>query len=90
MSATVAMSGASFSMLSSGVMVVGSALVTVSAGFMQVGASATSASAQVRVMATSTQVVISAFSAMRGQVQSSMQAILNVVRSVGNQMKSQA
>lgn len=89
-SATVAMSGASFSMLSSGVMVVGSALVTVSAGFMQVGASATSASAQVRVMATSTQVVISAFSAMRGQVQSSMQAILNVVRSVGNQMKSQA
>lgn len=86
---TMTMAGASFTVLSSQVMVVGTALTTVSSGFVQVGSSATSASAQVRNMATSTQAVISAFNSMRGQVQSAMQAILNVVRSVGNQMKSQ-
>lgn len=88
-SMTVTMASASFTMLSSGVMVVGTALMTVSAGFTQVGASATSASAQVNAMATSTQTVISAFNAMRGQVQSAMQAILSVITSVGNQMRSQ-
>lgn len=88
-SMTVTMASASFTMLSSGVMVVGTALMTVSAGFTQVGASATSASAQVNAMATSTQTVISAFNAMRGQVQSSMQAILSVITSTGSQMKSQ-
>lgn len=88
-SMTVTMASASFMMLSSGVMVVGTALMTVSAGFTQVGASATSASAQVNAMATSTQTVISAFNAMRGQVQSSMQAILSVITSTGSQMKSQ-
>lgn len=86
---SMTMASTSFTMLSSGVMVVGTALMTVSTGFAQVGTSATSASAQVRNMATSTQAVISAFNAMRGQVQSSMQAILSVVRSVGSQMRSQ-
>ncbi|HHT7822808.1 TPA: tape measure protein [Streptococcus suis] len=86
---SMTMASTSFTMLSSGVMVVGTALMTVSTGLMQVGTSATSASAQVRNMATSTQAVISAFNAMRGQVQSSMQAILSVIRSVGSQMRSQ-
>ncbi|MGT2866616.1 tape measure protein [Streptococcus fryi] len=79
----------SFTMLSSGAMIAGTALMAVSTGFVQVGSSSTSASAQVRNMATSTQSVISAFNAMRGQVQSSMQAILSTIRSVGSQMKSQ-
>lgn len=86
---SMTMASTSFTMLSSGVMVVGTALMTISTGFMQVGSSAISASAQVRNMATSTQSVIAAFNAMRGQVQSSMQAILSVVRSVGSQMRSQ-
>lgn len=81
--------GTSFTMLGSWVMIVGTALATVSSGFIQVGSSATSASSQVTGMATSTQAVISAFNSMRGQVESSMQAILSVIKSVGSQMGSQ-
>lgn len=88
-SMAVTMASTSFTMLSSRVTVVGTALITVSSGFAQVGSSANNASSQVRNMATSTQSVISAFNAMRGQVQSSMQAILSVIRSVGSQMRSQ-
>lgn len=83
------MAGTSFTMLGSWVMIVGTALATVSSGFIQVGSSATSASSQVTGMSTSTQAVISAFNSMRGQVESSMQAILSVIKSVGSQMGSQ-
>ncbi|HFI0618765.1 TPA: tail tape measure protein [Streptococcus suis] len=88
-STTITMASTSFTMLSSRVAVVGTSLVSVSSGFAKVSSSANNASSQVRNMATSTQSVISAFNAMRGQVQSSMQAILSVIRSVGNQMRSQ-
>ena len=88
-STTMTMASTSFAMLGSRILAVGTALMTVSTSFMQVSSSATNASSQVRNMATSTQAVISAFNAMRGQVQSSMQAILAVIRSVGSQMKSQ-
>ncbi|MFC5630136.1 MULTISPECIES: tape measure protein [Streptococcus] len=81
--------GASFTMLGAGITIVRTGLVGVSTAFILVGTSATSASGQVRAMASSTQAVIVAFNAMRGQVQSSMNAMLNVVKSVGNQMKSQ-
>ena len=83
------MAGTSFTMLGSWVMIVGTALATVSSGFIQVGSSAASASSQVTGMSTSTQAVISAFNSMRGQVESSMQAILSVIKSVGSQMGSQ-
>ena len=89
MTPALMMAGTSFTMLGSWVMIVGTALATVSSGFIQVGSSATSASSQVTGMATSTQVVISAFNSMRGQVESSMQAILSVIKSVGSQMGSQ-
>nr|DAY20831.1 MAG TPA: tail tape measure protein [Caudoviricetes sp.] len=89
MTPALMMAGASFTMLGSWVMIVGTALATVSSGFIQVGSSATSASSQVTGMATSTQAVISAFNSMRGQVESSMQAILSVIKSVGSQMGSQ-
>ncbi|WP_332058117.1 tape measure protein [Streptococcus canis] len=88
-STTMTMVSASFTVLSSGIMVVGVALAMMSSGFAQVSSSAAGASSQVINMATSTQSVIAAFNAMRGQVQSSMQAILSVITSVGNQMKSQ-
>lgn len=89
MTPALMMAGTSFTMLGSWVMIVGAALATVSSGFIQVGSSATSASSQVTGMATSTQAVISAFNSMRGQVESSMQAILSVIKSVGSQMGSQ-
>lgn len=89
MTPALMMAGTSFTMLGSWVMIVGTALATVSSGFIQVGSSATSASSQVIGMATSTQAVISAFNSMRGQVESSMQAILSVIKSVGSQMGSQ-
>lgn len=89
MTPALMMAGTSFTMLGSWVMIVGTALATVSSGFIQVGSSATSASLQVTGMATSTQAVISAFNSMRGQVESSMQAILSVIKSVGSQMGSQ-
>ncbi|QGG99853.1 tail tape measure protein [Streptococcus dysgalactiae subsp. dysgalactiae] len=88
-STTMTMASASFTVLSSGVMLVGTALTMVSSGFAQVSSSAAGTSSQVINMATSTQLVITAFNAMRGQVQSSMQAILSVITSVGSQMKSQ-
>lgn len=89
MTPALMMAGTSFTMLGSWVMIVGTALATVSSGFIQVGTSATSASSQVTGMSTSTQAVISAFNSMRGQVESSMQAILSVIKSVGSQMGSQ-
>lgn len=89
MTPALMMAGTSFTMLGSWVMIVGAALATVSSGFIQVGSSATSASSQVTGMSTSTQAVISAFNSMRGQVESSMQAILSVIKSVGSQMGSQ-
>nr|DAV09279.1 MAG TPA: tail tape measure protein [Caudoviricetes sp.] len=89
MTPALMMAGTSFTMLGSWVMIVGTALATVSSGFIQVGSSATSASSQVIGMSTSTQAVISAFNSMRGQVESSMQAILSVIKSVGSQMGSQ-
>lgn len=89
MTPALMMAGTSFTMLGSWVMIVGTALATVSSGFIQVGSSATSASSQVTGMATSTQAVISAFNSMRGQVESSMQAILSVIKLVGSQMGSQ-
>ena len=89
MTPALMMAGTSFTMLGSWVMIVGTALATVSSGFIQVGSSAASASSQVTGMATSTQAVISAFNSMRGQVESSMQAILSVIKSVGGQMGSQ-
>lgn len=89
MTPALMMAGTSFTMLGSWVMIVGTALATVSSGFIQVGSSAASASSQVTGMATSTQAVISAFNSMRGQVESSMQAILSVIKSVGSQMGSQ-
>ena len=89
MTPALMMAGTSFTILGSWVMIVGTALATVSSGFIQVGSSATSASSQVTGMATSTQAVISAFNSMRGQVESSMQAILSVIKSVGSQMGSQ-
>lgn len=89
MTPALMMAGTSFTMLGSWVIIVGTALATVSSGFIQVGSSATSASSQVTGMATSTQAVISAFNSMRGQVESSMQAILSVIKSVGSQMGSQ-
>lgn len=89
MTPALMMAGTSFTMLGSWVMIVGTALATVSSGFIQVGSSAASASSQVTGMSTSTQTVISAFNSMRGQVESSMQAILSVIKSVGSQMGSQ-
>lgn len=89
MTPALMMARTSFTMLGSWVMIVGTALATVSSGFIQVGSSATSASSQVTGMATSTQAVISAFNSMRGQVESSMQAILSVIKSVGSQMGAQ-
>ncbi|WP_074389191.1 hypothetical protein [Streptococcus suis] len=72
-----------------GLTMVSVALAAVTIGIAQLGSGAASATAQLRSLASSTQAVISAFNAMRGQVQSSMQAILSVVRSVGSQMRSQ-
>lgn len=64
-------------------------MTTAASGFAQVSSSAAGTSSQLINMATSTQLVITAFNAMRGQVQSSMQAILSIITSVGSQMKSQ-
>ncbi|HEM3578214.1 TPA: tape measure protein [Streptococcus suis] len=72
-----------------GLTTVSTALAAVSVGLAQLGSGAASASAQLISLASGTQIVISAFHAMRGQVQSSMQAMLSAVRSTGNQMKSQ-
>lgn len=65
------------------------ALAAVTIGMAQLGSGAASATAQLRSLASSTQAVISAFIAMRGQVQSAMQAMLSAVRATGNQMRSE-
>lgn len=81
--------GASFGVLASRVGALGGALSSISSGFASVGASASSSASQMRSIVSSTQVVITAFNSMRAQVQSSMQAILTIMLSIGNQMKSQ-
>lgn len=81
--------GASFGVLASRVGALGGALSSISGGFASVGASASSSASQMRSIVSSTQAVITAFNSMRAQVQSSMQAILTIMLSIGNQMKSQ-
>lgn len=61
-------------------------LTTAATGFVLIGSSASGATARIVAIASSTQVVISAFNAMRGQVQSAMQTMLVTITSVGNQM----
>lgn len=89
MGAATAMAGASFGALAGRVGALGGALSSVSGGFANIGASAASSASQMRSIISATQSVISAFSSMRGQVQSSMQAMLSAVTSIGNQMKNQ-
>lgn len=81
--------GASFGVLASRVGALGGALSSISSGFASVGASASNSAAQMRSIISATQAVITAFNSMRAQVQSSMQAILTIVISIGNQMKAQ-
>lgn len=81
--------GASFGVLASRVGALGGALSSISVGFARVGASASNSAAQMRSIISSTQAVITAFNAMRAQIQSSMQAILTIMLSIGNQMKAQ-
>lgn len=81
--------GASFGVLASRVGALGGALSSISGGFASVGASASNSASQMRSIVSSTQAVITAFNSMRAQVQSSMQAILTIMLSIGNQMKSQ-
>lgn len=81
--------GASFGVLASRVGALGGALSSISSGFASVGASASNSAAQMRSIISATQAVITAFNSMRAQVQSSMQAILTIMLSIGNQMKNQ-
>ena len=81
--------GASFGVLASRVGALGGALSSISRAFASVGASASNSAAQMRSIISATQAVITAFNSMRAQVQSSMQAILTIVISIGNQMKNQ-
>lgn len=81
--------GASFGVLASRVGALGGSLSSISSGFASVGASASNSAAQMRSIISATQAVITAFNSMRAQVQSSMQAILTIVISIGNQMKNQ-
>lgn len=89
MSATTGTAGASFGVLASRVGALGGALSSISGGFASVGASASSSASQMRSIISATQTVISAFNSMRSQIQSSMQAILTIMLSIGNQMKAQ-
>ncbi|KXU09425.1 tail length tape-measure protein [Streptococcus phage Javan226] len=89
MSAATSAAGASFGVLTSRVGALGGALSSISTGFARVGTSASSSAAQMRSIISSTQAVISAFNSMRAQIQSSMQAILTIILSIGNQMKAQ-
>ena len=89
MSAATGATGASFGVLASRVGALGGALSSISGGFASVGASAASSASQMRSIISSTQAVISAFNSMRAQIQSSMQAILTIMLSIGNQMKVQ-
>ncbi len=81
--------GASFGVLASRVGALGGALSSISSGFASVGASASNSASQMRSIISATQAVITAFNSMRAQVQSSMQAILTIMLSIGNQMKNQ-
>lgn len=89
MGAATAMAGASFGALAGRIGALSGALSSVSGGFANIGARAASSASQMRSIISATQSVISAFSSMRAQVQSSMQAILRAVTSIGNQMKNQ-
>lgn len=89
MGAATAMAGASFGVLAGRVSALGGALSSISGGFASIGASASSSAAQMRSIISATQAVITAFNSMRAQVQSSMQAILTIMISIGNQMKNQ-
>ena len=89
MGAATAMAGASFGALAGSVGALGGSLSSISSGFASVGASASSSASQMRSIISATQSVITAFNSMRDQVQSSMQAILTIVISIGNQMKAQ-
>ena len=81
--------GASFGVLVGRISALGGALSSISSGFARVGASASSSAAQMRSIISATQAVITAFNSMRLRVQSSMQAILTIMLSIGNQMKLQ-
>jgi len=81
--------GASFGVLASRVGALGGALSSISSGFASVGASASNSASQMRSIISATQAIITAFNSMRAQVQSSMQAILTIMLSIGNQMKNQ-
>lgn len=81
--------GASFGVLASRVGALGGSLSSISSGFASVGASASNSASQMRSIISATQAVITAFNSMRAQVQSSMQAILTIMLSIGNQMKNQ-
>lgn len=89
MSAATGAAGASFGVLAGRISALGGALSSISSGFARVGASASSSAAQMRSIISATQAVITAFNSMRLRVQSSMQAILTIMLSIGNQMKSQ-
>ena len=88
-SVATSVAGASFGVLASRVGALGGALSSISGGFANVGASASSSASQMRSIISATQAVITAFNSMRAQVQSSMQAILTIMLSIGNQMKAQ-
>ncbi len=81
--------GASFGVLGGRISALSSSLSAVSGGFANIGASASSSASQMRSIISATQAVITAFNSMRAQVQSSMQAILTIMISIGNQMKNQ-
>lgn len=77
--------GASFGVLASRVGALGGSLSSISSGFASVGASASNSASQMRSIISATQAVITAFNSMRAQVQSSMQAILTIMLSIGQQ-----
>lgn len=78
-----------FTVFGAQVLAINSSLTIVSATFVRVGASAASASGQITAISASTASVSAAFASMSAQVQSSMQMMLAVVRSVGVQMIAQ-
>lgn len=78
-----------FTVFGAQVLAINPSLTIVSATFVRVGASAASASGQITAISASTSSVSAAFASMSAQVQSSMQMMLAVVRSVGAQMIAQ-
>ena len=78
-----------FTVFGAQVLAINSSLTIVSTTFVRVGASAASASGQITAISASTTSVSAAFASMSAQVQSSMQMMLAVVRSVGAQMIAQ-